>query len=107
MTVEDFKQIALEVGEDVFAGISHDHLRELELCRLTEYLDADGPILELVWCVTWQDGHADEFKVMLPEQDIAKRQAALREHLTHRLMREVFIEDSEISASEPAKGSKM
>lgn len=93
-------EIALQAARDVYNAISHDYLRGLELKESARLYSGPGPMLRIIWQSRWAGGGTEDIVIMLPERNALGRIERTRRHIEHRLMREVFIIDSEMGAAE-------
>jgi hypothetical protein len=93
----DYLEIAMVVAEKVFNMVSLDRLESLQLCEIGELVEGIDAMLKLVWVAKWKDGHATKFPVLIPEPYAVKHPAEIGITLEHRLMREVFREDTILS----------
>ena len=91
------KQIAAQVGDEVYDSVSHDHLHSLSLREIGEIIDSADPMLKVVWLAKWQGGYDQEFKFLWPEKDAEEHPEKLRDRMEHRLLREVYKEDTVLS----------
>jgi hypothetical protein len=93
----NYLEIAMIVAEKVFNRVSLDRLESLQLCEIGELVDNPDPMLKLVWVAKWRDGHSTKFPVVIPEPYAVKHPSEIGVSLEHRLMREVFREDTILS----------
>lgn len=93
----EYLEIAMVVADKVFNMISLDRLESLKLHEIGEMLDGPSPMLKVVWVAKWHDGHNTRFPVVLPEPYAMQHPAEVGVSLEHRLMREVFREDTILS----------
>ena len=96
--VPHIKQIADQVSEDVYESVSHDHLASLRLREIGEILDGPEPMLKVIWTAKWEGGLNQEYKFLWPEDDAEQNPDKLRSRMAHRLQREVYKEDTVLSA---------
>lgn len=93
----EYLEVAMAVADKIFNMVSLDRLESLRLYEIGEMLNGPAPMLKIVWVAKWNDGHATKFPVILPEPYAVQHIAEVGASLEHRLMREVFREDTILS----------
>jgi hypothetical protein len=102
--VPQIDEISMEVAQTVYERMSHDHLDTLALKETARLFNGPEPMLRVIWTARWFCGGKSDLLIMLPERDALSHLDRTRQHLEHRLMREVFRIDAEIGAAEPVMG---
>jgi hypothetical protein len=89
-----FIWVAQEVAQHVFNSVSHDRLAALGVSEVGELLGGTEPMLKVVWSGQWHDGHRSSYRFLIAERYAEANLDKLRSSMEHRLIREVFREDS-------------
>ena len=93
----EYLEIAMAVADKVYNMVSLDRLVSLRLSEIGELVDGPGAMLKIVWVAKWNDGHTKMFPIILPEAYAGMHPAEVGITLEHRLLREVYQEDTILS----------
>lgn len=91
---------AKAAGKAVFESVSHDRLKRLDLASVCWLFDGPAPMVKITWHAQWKDGLRDDFVIMYEYAYAEKHLEKLGHNMEHRLMRDVFMEDYEISVTD-------